>query len=118
MAGVLRKMIKKLLGLLSFLLFLPACRGNSNSDLARLQSEISAVDAEPGMITTISCPLTIAGEMEGETYECAVYTVPVNYVNPELGTINLTFVRMFAIDQATEAPIAYLAGGPGQSSIL
>jgi pimeloyl-ACP methyl ester carboxylesterase len=102
------------------LLILVACRGgdSSSAELSRLEKEISEIDAEAGAITTISCPLKIYGEVEGETYECGVYTVPVNYDDPESKTINLTFVRLFAGDEATEAPIVFLAGGPGQSGIL
>jgi len=99
---------------------LVACRGGDSSaaKLARLEKEISDIEAEAGAITTISCPLPLTGEVEGETYECGVYTVPVNYSDPQAGTINLTFVRLFASESAAEAPIVYLAGGPGQSAVL
>ena len=109
-----------LLILILLLLLLAACRGGDSSadNLMRLEKEIGAIKAEPGTITPIECPLAIPGEVQGETYECGVYTVPVDYNDPEAVTINLTFVRLFAEDEATEAPIVYLAGGPGQSSIL
>ena len=105
---------------LLLVLLLVACRGGDSgaADLARLEKEISDIEAEPGAITTISCPLPIPGEAEGETYECGVYTVPVNYYDPESATINLAFVRLFAEAEAAEAPIVFLAGGPGQSGIL
>ena len=106
--------------LIPLILLLVACRGGNNSagELARLEKEINAIEAKLGTITTIECPLPIAGEVQGETYECGVYTVPVNYDDPQTGAINLAFVRLFADDEATEAPIVYLAGGPGQSGIL
>lgn len=102
------------------MLGLVACRGGDDgtAELSRLEKEISDIEAEPGTITAVSCPLKIPTEIEGETYECGVYTVPVNYGDPDAGSINLTFVRLFATDEATEAPIVFLAGGPGQSGIL
>ena len=111
-------MIKRLICALLALLGISACRGNASSELSRLQAEISAVKAQAGAITTIACPLTLAGEVEGKTVECGVYTVPVDYSDASAGTINLAFVRLFAADEATQAPIVFLAGGPGQSGLL
>ncbi len=101
-------------------LLLVARRGGDSSaaELTRLEKAISNIEAEPGAITTIDCPLPLSGEVEGETYECGVYTVPVSYDDPGGSTINLAFVRLFAAGEATEAPIVFLAGGPGQSGIL
>jgi pimeloyl-ACP methyl ester carboxylesterase len=116
----MKPLIIVLLILIPLLLLLAACRGgdNAGAELMRLEQAISDIEAAAGAITTIDCPLPFTGEVEGETFECGVYTVPVNYEEPDAGTINLTFVRLFATDEATEAPIVYLAGGPGQSSIL
>ena len=116
----MKQLLIILLILIPLLLLLAACRGGDNgaAELARLEKEISAIEAEAGTITQIDCPLPISGEIEGETYACGVYTVPVNYDDPQAGTINLAFVRLFAAKEASEAPIVYLAGGPGQSGIL
>lgn len=65
-------------------LLLVARRGGDSSaaELTRLEKAISNIEAEPGAITTIDCPLPLSGEVEGETYECGVYTVPVSYDDP------------------------------------
>lgn len=100
---------------------LTSCDGSRSgaSDLTRVQQEISAIRAEVGTLTPIDCPLPPAGEVEGETYECGVYTVPVDYDDPGAGTINLTYVRLKA-ESATPLPdpIVFLAGGPGQSGVV
>jgi pimeloyl-ACP methyl ester carboxylesterase len=99
---------------------LVSCRsGSGGSDLAQRERDISAVQAEVGAITPVACPLLPAGEVEGETVDCFVYTVPVNYDDPAAGTINLTVVRLRAQSESPlPDPIVYLAGGPGQSGVV
>ena len=107
------------LGVVGLLLLLVACRRNPGSDLAQLQSEVSAIQADIGALTPIKCPLPPSGEVEGETYECGVYTVPANYDDPAAGTLNLTYVKLKAAsDTPLPDPIVYLAGGPGQSGVV
>jgi pimeloyl-ACP methyl ester carboxylesterase len=109
----------KMLILLPFL-FIVACGGGDNSSqLLQLESEISGIEAEPGALTEIDCPLPIAGETEGETYACGIYTVPIDYDNPGGETLNLVYTILYASDENPEPdPIVYLAGGPGQSGVV
>ncbi len=112
------------LGLMAVLavgaLFVLLVRRNSGrSDLAQRTNAIRAINAEVGAITPVACPLPLAGEVEGETADCFVYTVPVSYDDPVAGTINLTVVRLRAQSETPlPDPIVYLAGGPGQSGVV
>lgn len=92
-------------------------RGNVISSVA---DQIAAVKADVGAITRIDCPLKLsAGEVEGETYYCGVYTAPVDYDEPEGPSINLAFTVLRARSASPlPDPIVYLAGGPGQSGML
>lgn len=108
-----------LLFLLLGLPFLVACANDNSNGLQGVSAAIAAIEAEPGAITPIDCPLPLPGEAEGETAECGVYTVPVNYDDPAAGTINLTFVRLLAEgDNPLPDPLVFLAGGPGQSGVV
>lgn len=113
-------MMRKALNLLGLMLItavIIACGGND--DVASLESEIAAIEADVGAITEIDCPLKIPGETEGETYSCGVFTVPVDYANPEGNRLNLAYVVLHASgDDPLADPIVYLAGGPGQSGIV
>ncbi len=101
------------------LLLFTACRGSRSSSLEQRLKAISDVQAEVGAITPVDCPLPLAGEVEGETVDCFVYTVPVNYDDPAAGRINLTVVRLRAQSESPlPDPIVYLAGGPGQSGVV
>lgn len=108
--------------LLLFLVLLLALfiRGRSRaSDLDAVVARIAAIKAEPGDITPIDCPLPLVGETIGETADCFIYTVPVNYNDPDSGTINLTVVRLRAqSDSPLTDPVIFLAGGPGQSGVV
>jgi len=60
----------------------------------------------------------IAGEKEGETYECGLVTVPEDYDNPAGRTIDLMYLRAFSKSNAPEPePVVYLSGGPGGSAL-
>ena len=107
--------------LLSIVIFLLAACGGGDKDDGVLgtESEIEAIEAEVGAVTEIDCPLQIAGETEGETYQCGIYTAPVDYTAPDGDSINLTYVVLHADNEnPSQAPIVYLAGGPGQSSVI
>ncbi len=54
------------------------------------------------------------GEVEGETMECGIVTVPENYADPEGRQIELFYMRLFSTSKAPAAdPLIYLSGGPG-----
>lgn len=66
------------------------------------------------------CPLTLPwdGEVEGETYDCGVVTVPENHDIPDGRQIELTFLRLHTTTLAPEPdPLVYLSGGPGGSAL-
>ncbi|MFN2180302.1 MAG: alpha/beta hydrolase [Candidatus Promineifilaceae bacterium] len=115
----MQKIVKPFL-LFIVISFIVACdeNGNDNS-VVNIGNEIAAIEAEAGDITEIGCPLKIADEKEGETYSCGIYTVPVDYENPDSKTLNLTYVVLKAAsNDPLPDPIIYLAGGPGQSSVV
>ncbi len=59
-----------------------------------------------------------AGEVEGETYFCGVYTVPQHWNEPDGARIDLGFVVAKATGESPEPdPLVFLAGGPGQSAV-
>lgn len=108
-----------LLSLLSLIILAACGSGDQPSALQRIESDISAIEAEAGTITEIDCPLEVYGETKGETYACGVYTVPVDYYNPQGETLNLAYTILYAASDDSEPdPIVYLAGGPGQSSMV
>ncbi|MFN8464467.1 MAG: alpha/beta fold hydrolase [Caldilineaceae bacterium] len=80
-------------------------------------------DDEPELYTTmvVPCPSDIlkgaafaGGEVEGETLECGVVTVPENYAEPDGRTIELFYMKLrsSSLSPAPD-PLVYLAGGPG-----
>lgn len=112
--------VSKLLLFFILMFFLAACGGDDNeTDVMNIDSEIASIEAEAGALTKIDCPLKIDNETEGETYSCGIYTVPIDYANPDGQTLNLTYVvlKANAADPLPD-PIVYLAGGPGQSSVV
>ena len=109
----------KLLLFFIMILILAACGGDKDDGVLDTESEIEAIETEVGAISEIECPLQIAGEVEGETYHCGIYTAPVDYANPDGDSINLSYVVLHADNEnPSQAPIVYLAGGPGQSGIV
>ncbi len=115
----MRISFKLILFSLALLLFAAACRGGKSEGIVDTESEIQAIEAKAGDVTEIECPLVLSGEVEGETYACGVYTVPVDYANPNGDTLNLTYLILYAEnDNPQPDPIVYLAGGPGQSGIV
>ncbi len=66
------------------------------------------------------CPQALPweGEVEGETYDCGVVTVPENHDMPDGRQIELTFLRLHTTTLAPETdPLVYLSGGPGGSAL-
>lgn len=66
------------------------------------------------------CPVALPwdGEVEGETFDCGVVTVPENHDLPDGRQIELTFMRLRATTMAPEPdPMVYLSGGPGGSAL-
>ena len=56
------------------------------------------------------------GEVEGETMECGIVTVPENYDEPDGRQIELFYMRLFSTSKSPAAdPLVYLSGGPGIS---
>ena len=56
------------------------------------------------------------GEVEGETMECGIVTVPENYDEPDGRTIELFYMRLFSTSKSPAAdPLIYLSGGPGMA---
>ena len=81
---------------------------------------IGISDKPVGTITTIACPVHPSGdEVEGETYYCGTYTVPLNYDDPEGNTLDMTFmVAKSTGDNPLPDPLVQLVGGPGQSGLI
>jgi len=80
-------------------------------------------DDEPELYTAtaVPCPSVIlngdafaGGEVDGETVECGVVTVPENYAEPDGRTIELFYLKLrsSSLSPAPD-PLVYLAGGPG-----
>jgi len=78
-------------------------------------------EREPGVTITpceVGAPLG-PDEVEGETYTCGVFTVPMNWDDPAAGALDLSFVVVKASgENPSPDPLVYLAGGPGQSSVI
>ena len=54
------------------------------------------------------------GEVEGETMECGIVTVPENYDEPDGRQLELFYMRLFSTSKSPAAdPLIYLSGGPG-----
>lgn len=102
-----------------FLLAMTIVACGSDKGVLELQQELAEIEAEIGAISEIDCPLKITGEQEGETYACGIYTVPLDYDNPQGDSINLTYMvlRATGADPLPD-PIVFLAGGPGQSGVV
>ena len=56
-------------------------------------------------------------EIEGQTYNCGVVTVPENYDEPAGHTIELFYLKLHSTSQSPAPdPLIYLSGGPGSSA--
>lgn len=78
-----------------------------------------ASDGDSGEASYIEadCPFDVPG---GYDIECGYMTVPENRTRPDSATIRLAVAIVYAPDQdaaAENAPVIYLAGGPGGSAI-
>ena len=79
-----------------------------------------AMGLAQGSYAPMPCPdpLPWDGEVEGETYECGVVTVPENHDIPDGRQIELLFMRLHATTLAPASdPLVYLSGGPGGSAL-
>lgn len=100
-------------------LALTACNPKSDA-IVSIADEIASIEAEVGTITKIDCPLKLSGsEVEGGTYDCGVYTAPLDYGDPAGKRLNLAFTVLHAKNpNPLPDPVVYLAGGPGQSGMV
>jgi pimeloyl-ACP methyl ester carboxylesterase len=65
---------------------------------------------------TVNCPFEMPeGEIEGETIECLVVTVPESRSGLSDAAIELALVVLHSTGSTTLEPVLYLAGGPGNS---
>lgn len=63
-------------------------------------------------------PLQWEGEVEGETYDCGVVTVPENHEEPGGRTLELIYLRLRSTTLSPMPdPMVYLSGGPGGSAL-
>jgi pimeloyl-ACP methyl ester carboxylesterase len=112
-------LIRFLIVLIMFLLggITVACGGKQG--VLEIQQDLAEIEAEIGEIAEIDCPLRIPSGEEGETYACGISTVPMDYDNLQGGALNEAHMvlRATAADPVPD-PIVFLAGGPGQSSIV
>ena len=73
-------------------------------------------------IHTASCPPGTApglNEVEGESFNCGVFTVPQNWGSPDGRNLDLGFLVAKATGKTPQPdPLIFLAGGPGASGVL
>jgi len=73
-------------------------------------------------IHTASCPPGTApglNEVEGESFNCGVFTVPQNWGSPDGRNLDLGFLVAKATGETPQTdPLIFLAGGPGTSGVL
>jgi pimeloyl-ACP methyl ester carboxylesterase len=88
--------------------------------LAQIISPPRLSDREPG-IHNIACDATQSpgiNAVEGEDYECGVFTVPQNWDEPDGRSLDLAFVVVKATEkQPASDALVFLSGGPGQSAM-
>ena len=77
-------------------------------------------DKTVGVITPIACPVHPDGdEVEGETYSCGTFTVPLDYSDPAGNALDMTFMVLKNTGGNPQAdPLVQLVGGPGQSGLI
>lgn len=73
-------------------------------------------------ITEVPCDVAALrgeDEVEGKTFYCGIFTVPQNWEEPDGRNLDLFFMVAKATgDNPEPDPLVFLAGGPGQSSVL
>jgi len=76
-------------------------------------------DALAPRYVSSSCPVSASDsfEAEGVTYECGLLTVFQRRNPPGISTLTLWVVRIYPPQPTGQAPVVYLAGGPGQSAL-
>lgn len=71
---------------------------------------------EEGDVTSVPCPFELPDdEIEGETIDCVVVTVPESRAGLSENTVQLALVILHATGEEQLDPILHLAGGPGNS---
>ena len=87
-----------------------------------LVSPPPALSAREQGIAEVPCELGMPdgpGEIEGESYYCGIFTVPMRWDDVESPNLDLHYMVLKATgDDPAPDPLVYLAGGPGQSSIV
>jgi len=81
------------------------------------------VSEQPVGLTTLPCDPVLARGLgdgvEGESFYCGIFTVPQNWDAPDGRNLELSFVVAKATgDDPAPDPLVFLAGGPGQSSLV
>lgn len=74
----------------------------------------------PGGAERVACPTPLPwdGETEGETYSCAVVTVPENHARPGQRSLELLAMTLHSSTLSPRSdPLVYLSGGPGGSAV-
>ena len=80
----------------------------------QLSDKVSGIEIVPCQVGMPVGP----EEVEGETYYCGTFTVPMDWNNPDRGSLDLGFIVIKATGENPEPdPLIYLAGGPGQSAV-
>jgi pimeloyl-ACP methyl ester carboxylesterase/heat shock protein HslJ len=80
----------------------------------QLSDKVSGIEIGPCQVGVPVGP----DEVEGETYYCGTFTVPMDWNNPDRGNLDLGFIVIKATGENPEPdPLIYLAGGPGQSAV-
>ncbi len=88
--------------------------------LAKVISPPRLSGREPGIHIEACEPTQSPGidSVEGEDYECGVFTVPQNWDEPRGPGLDLAFVVVKATgEQPASDALMFLSGGPGQSSL-
>jgi pimeloyl-ACP methyl ester carboxylesterase len=79
-------------------------------------SGLLSVSAQGDNFQLVDCPGEIpTGEIEGETFECGIITVPESRTGLSDGYVELALVVLYAKGEEILDPLIYLAGGPGNS---
>ena len=91
--------------------------------LAGIGLSFAQEDNAGAMYTTesVPCPRSFTvndAEVEGQTYECGVLHVPLNYEAPDDGALEITYRIMHSTSLSPAPdPVIYLSGGPSSSAL-
>ena len=122
----LRRRARTVLGLVVVLAFVAACSGTDGSSAAsdptneRLSEAATTIPAEPPTAPALGdpTPAPLSWSSCNGGYECASLTVPIDYDDPTLGTIDLAVARRTARNPGKRvASLVVNPGGPGGSGV-